>query len=359
MDDSQFDWWRAARALFEAGEQKKIGRTPETTIHTDVAHSGYYRLRDRLGYRKYGPYVPVAIWLGADGNFRAKKDNMPVTREIPGLWFSCCTQPISYDEWVFYGKHGRWSTDPDPEAQPTSPGVGHNAPADPIEILKDEIASASAEVAKFAKFVKWGGTKAKPVPIVETLIKSQEDAEKAQAARSRLLELFRKGDKMYETEKEPIREQGREVDEKYRFRNEAQEKADIVRAGLEAFATEQLRLQRAAEQKAREEEEARKRIDEASDVSFMEDAPAEPEAAKPAPAAALPEIIQGSYGRGATTSTQYVVTEVKDYAALATFMLSISHSDLLACLRDLASRAAKAGNKEIPGCVVEEAVKVR
>ena len=122
---------------------------------------------------------------------------------------------------------------------------------------------------------------------------------------------------------------------------------------MSAYETEKLRKQREAERKA---EEARRKAEEDARAAALAGAPApEPEPA-PEPVAAAPAPIKGSYGKAASVKVKMMVTDVTDWAALATYM--IDQPELKDLLRKLAQRAVDAG-RTVPGVTVQETADVR
>lgn len=84
-------WWRTALA----GEPR--------SFHEAHPQCGLYRTRDRIGYRQYGPWLPVKIWVespvDSDGNL-VDDEQMLATRdgvyiEPEDVWVWCCQHPVS------------------------------------------------------------------------------------------------------------------------------------------------------------------------------------------------------------------------------------------------------------------------
>jgi hypothetical protein len=321
-------WWKAALANPKAiGVTLKMTTTPE---------QGFYRWK-----KKDSPWILVAIWQDEDGSWLAKRGAQHEERMVDAHqeWEYCRNRPITVDEYDKVYAGGEWSdVDSVVHAQRQPPRPGSNEPVDEAEILKDQIDSAVAGAKAYEK------------------VDSDAKAALAQSLRSRLLELFREGDKKFHSEKDPITKLGKEIDERWRFRGEAETVAGKIRMALEKYESAKLARRRAEEEAARKAANEAERKREEAELSFVQQELAPEPAPAPPPAAAPETTIKGSYGRAATISTEWVVTGIADQDALYRYMRE--HADLKECLRNLAQRATKAGH-DVPGITKSEQARVR
>jgi len=347
-----YDWWKRALA-----NPKGIGKGD--LIATTEPQCGFYKRRMVKG----GAWVPVWIFvkpdtdseLGARITVDGRTKDVGASEQWEGGVYQ---RPIAMDVYEAVAERGEPWPDADPDVSESRFGAKSNEPEDEAEILASQIESAGAAANKYAKFERWTGTSKARKPIVQSLIKTDADAAKAQEVRSRLLELYREGEKKFETEKRPVNEEAHRIGERWRFRQDAQDKADIVRAALSVYETEKLQKQRAAEEASRKaQEEAANRE---AEIDFMNDEP-EPEVVAPPPATAPVETtIKGSSGRAATKTTVFQVTEVTDVDVLFAWKPIHDHREMVPFLLNLARRAYKdGGHRGIPGVKIDEVVDVR
>jgi hypothetical protein len=347
-DVPRWAWHTAALA-----NPKQIGKT---LILTTTPEEGWFRVKS-----KEGPWEPVVIWQDGDQWF-ALRGIEPDRKTVHAddVWTWCARHPISFDEYERVAEQGQEWSDVDAVVQSQRKGPprpGSNEPVDEAEILKDQIESAKQGAEKYAKFERWVKRGKIDVPVVESLIKDDETAGKAQSLRSRLLELFREGETKFHDEKDPITKRGKEVDERWRFRSVAQEQADIIRAALESYETKKLEARRAQEDAARKAAEIAAAAAQEAELSFVAPAPTVAPEPVPAPAPAAPETtIKGSYGRAATIGVKWDAQEITDQDALYKFMRE--HKELKAKLLELAQRGLDAGH-DVPGISKKERATVR
>ena len=332
----EWSWWRAALANpSEIGKSLKRTTTPE---------QGFYKTRRYKG----APWEPVAIWFES-GEWKAAIGMAPDHKAIDAhkVWEMHGCHPISVEEYERTAERGEEWSDSEPtvanQMKPAKPG-DNSGDVDEAEILKDQIESAKQGAGAYR------------------VIKDDETAAKAQSLRSRLLELHREADSAFHAEKDPITKRGKEIDKRWRFRTEAQETADAIRAALKAHEDRKLQERRKAEAVAeaarrREQEEAAKARAEAEAAGDTGEPLEEAPAPAPAPAAPVQTTIKGNYGRAATVKTKWVVASVTDQDALYAYMRE--HADLKALLFDLAKRAHANGHANIPGINLEEVADVR
>lgn len=328
-DVPRWAWHTAALA-----NPKQIGKT---LIVTTSPEEGWFRAQ-----YKGGQWEPVVIWEEGGRWFalRGIEPNRKVI-EADDVWTWCCRYPISFAEYERVAEQGHEWSDVDSvvhSQRKGPPRPGSNEPGDEAEILKDQIDSAIAGAKAYEK------------------IDTDDKAGLAQSLRSRLLELERQGDKAFHAEKDPLTKRGKEIDERWRFRSDATAVAKKIRDELDKYETSKLQRRRAEEEAARKAAAEAERKAQEAELSFVQQAPAPEPPATPAPAAAPETVIKGSYGRGATISTEWVVTGITDQDALYRFMRD--RADIKACLLNLAQRATKAGH-DVPGITKEEKARVR
>lgn len=226
-----------------------------------------------------------------------------------------------------------------PEAAGSVPG--HNQPPEepekvPLAELRETIESAVGAV----KDVK---------------VTNDDEAKRAQASRSRLLELAGDAEKRRKAEKRPHWEAGQAVDAKYNpLITMAETEADRLRAELSAHETKKLREQEAAEAarlKAAEDHAAA-----VEKARRGKKAVPEPPAPEPAP----PErssTIKGGYGRAA--SVQAVKKgKITDLGKVLAHYIGNRNERILLAIAEEVQRDVKAGIT-VPGVTVETEADVR
>lgn len=329
MSEHSYDWWINAQAGHEVGG-------PVCPVHDGIANPGFYRRRFKrkvapgAGTAPLGPWVPVAIFVKDDGELVALIDG---EYEDPlKHWLSCCRNHVSEAAYRKAVETGEWddldeNVKPAPEPVQTTiapPPIGHNAPADPADAMKDQVETAASGLKDYEKIL------------------NDDHAARAQSLRARLLELSREADKQRVAEKEPHLEAGKAVDARWQpIVKRAKAAADAIASALSAFLTE----------KARAEERERLAAEEAARKAKK---PVEPSPA-PAPSPSQPTQIKGGYGRAAHVSVVKVVTGVTDWDALWGFLRE--HPELKAHMQELAQRATDKGHT-VPGVTIEEQRKV-
>jgi hypothetical protein len=287
------------------------------TIPGENPQAGLWRVRPAKG----APEVLCQIWLADAGGQPASewRDGLTLAGTIDGKLADADRLARSWlfvkqatkDEAAFWRANGRWPADPEPLPPPRS----DNAPADPFEALKLD---AAARIEQAEARLK--------EPIADQL-----GCDKARNLQAELLAIEKRADDMFEREKAPIRERGREVDRKYDFRaavaraaadlraafgrwmadEEARQQAERDRAYREQLAAQQ------AEQARLDAERAKKLADEP--VLALTDPPPEPVPPPPPPA---PVKVQagGGVGRKSGLKDDWHVS-VTDYKLAALFVL--------------------------------------
>lgn len=320
-----YAYWNKALAL---GGGRQLTREQSRSLNiTTEPKAGFYRKRN-----KDGADIPVAIWV-EDGGFVAKAGERMVDPD--DIWTWVCSWPIEHETYEAIMNGGAWSDDaPVAEAVP-----GHNLPDDPHEAAKFEF-EGEKEIAE--EFLK-------------TPITTQQQADQAAVWAKKLSDLHGKVDKMFRAEKDPIVVAGREVDEKYRWREEPKALSTKLKRAQDDFLREQDRLEQERQRKAREEadrirreaEEAARKAAESDQQSAKEREAAKAEAERLAAEAAAKEreaqAQKVSAGRtGARTSLRtYVSARIIDYDKAVVALKD--HPDMRSLVEQLANRAVKAG----------------
>lgn len=88
-------WWECALAGLDV------------SYHENQPECGWFKTRERLDYKKYGPWLPVKIWLHStvdehgnlegDEQLMAFRDGLGV--DPLDVWVWCCRNPISENEY--------------------------------------------------------------------------------------------------------------------------------------------------------------------------------------------------------------------------------------------------------------------
>ncbi|MEP9376162.1 hypothetical protein ABLE91_05570 [Aquabacter sp. CN5-332] len=317
----QFDTWRAMLM------RKTV------TISDSEAASGYYRLR------RGDIWAPVAIWQEPDGSVFAMLGTDYV--DVGEVWPAAAKNAVTYEAYQAAADGQGWPDDAPALPEPTAPEAGAENPravmgnnattGDPAEDLRLELAGEQ-ELAK--RFL------AQPIT-------TQEDADKVAVWAKRVSDLRARGDNAHKTEKTPHLEAGRQVDERFRWRDDA----DALVKKLKAHLTPWLQ-KKDAEEKERARlaaEEARRRQEEADLLAAQApDDPAIAEAqARAAEAAREAQPQRGGAGRtGAKVSLRTVPdVQISDPLALAAFYAGMKpiNPDLAEVLLKLARRNIGAG----------------
>src|SRR3990167_4129304 len=298
-------------------------------VHEGDPQLGFYRTR------RAGPFIACAIFEH-DGKIVALVDGKQA--DPAEIWTYVCQHPVAED---WYHAKMRGEPWPDEDGAVTEslevPATGHNSGVvDESEVLKGQIESASASLKDYAA------------------IKDAEHLARAQATRSRLLELSGDADKKREAEKKPHLDAGRNIDAKWQpLVKAAKAAADTIKAAMDAWVNEQdkiaKKVQAAAEEAARKEQEAARAA-----VAAGKPAPPPTSAPEPIAAPAVPQQIKGGYGRAAGVKTVNVVTVTDQDAAYQSMK---THPELVALIAKLAQRGIDAGH-DINGVNVEKQKKV-
>lgn len=297
-------------------------------IHEDTPNAGFFRRKMRDG-----TMAGIAIWYDGDKPVALVNGKSADANEA---WIAGAKRPVEESAYRAWEETGVWPDDHKIVA-PASPDAGSNEPEDEAEMLRDQIESARAGAADYAK------------------VESDEQAARAQSLRSRLLELSRTADKRREELKKPHFEAGKAVDAKWQpMVKAAKEVADAIAKAMGAWETAKARKiaeeqRRAQEAMLREAEEARL----AQEAG--KPAPAPTLALEPVPTPPPTTQVRGAYGRAAAVKVVNVAKRISDKDALLKHYLT--DDKLWIFLFDLAQKDIGKGFT-VPGIEVAEERKV-
>jgi hypothetical protein len=322
----------------------KASGKPGPAINADSPQFGFYWAKAS----KDGGRIPVCIYRDGNGDLVARSGTRAEHRieDAASRWTWVAGNPVDRDTYTFAWTEGKWP-DGTPTTAPALP-AGSNLPTDPFERLLAEVDDKMASAAAFL-------SDAAATP-------DKTRADRARNLQAELLALTKQADALHRTEKQPILDQAKAVDERFRFRDAIKDAATRLRTVFE-------NILKAEEARAREE--ARKRHEEelrraeaerqrilAERQRQMQDDPiaamTEPVLELPTiPAAPEPVKVQagGGIGRAAGLKTVYE-PEITDYrATLAHYQ---DHPDVRAAVEKLVkaeTRLHKAATN-IPGVTV-------
>ena len=312
--DNLWHWWQEALA-------GRIG-----PIHDSAPQQGFYRVRDG----KSGPFLPVAIWQ-QDGQWIALRNGKEA--DAAAIWTWCCRNPITEEAYYTALETGKWGD------EPTSPSMGHNLPDDPHEALKIEFAGEKELAEAFLK----------------NPIKTDEDADKAAAWSKRVAAIYNSADVLFRAKKDPIVKAGREVDEEFRWREDAKKLSSSLKAHIDPYLKEKNRLEQERQRKAREEADRIQREADAARIAAEQASAKNDNSASEAAAEAERLAQQAAAAEKETQSRNASAGRTGTKVSLRTFVFAeITDFDkLLLALKDrqeirevveaLANRAARSG----------------
>jgi hypothetical protein len=335
----QFAYYRQMLA-FKAGEGDAPAR------HDGRVECGLYWTKSKEGHR-----TPVAIFeAGGDlkCRFGTKARHLYLTPyRTATRWPWICENAVLRDAYVVAWETGTW---PDGTPAEVQIKAGSNLPTDPFERLKIEVDDKISQAEEFLAGLGASYTKT--------------DADKARNIQAALLAFNKSADVLHKAEKQPLLEQTRAVDDKFRFREKVAITAQKLRSVFERFMRdEEMRQKKAAEERF---EADRRRI--AAELDEIEAARKkkladDPIAALTEPAPELPVMpsapeavkvnVGGGVGRAAGLRTEWVGVIVDYDKALAHFK---NHDDVKALIDKLVARSVKASKSEtsIPGVAVKQ-----
>jgi len=286
----------------------------ETALHADAPHSGYYKMRRA----KDGPWLPVAIWT---------KDGKQIARvadkvcDPVAIWTYAANNPVSKDAAKQAFETGNWPGD-----------IGHNSGD---LTLADEIGETVDQA------LGW---------LIKSGIKDKTSMDMAANYRAKLLDLAKKADAERDAKVRPHLDAQRTINAEFKpLVDSAKSAADTVRAALSRYmAEEDAKARKAAEEKARIENEKRMAEYQRQQEEAARNATTEPEQPEmPAMVAPEPVKLQAGGQRGKKASLREITRyRLDDYAkALAAVK---DHPDVIAAVEKVAFAQARAG-ATVPG----------
>lgn len=320
----QYDTWRVALT----------GGT--VTIHNAEPNSGFYRVK-----RKSGDLHPVAIWRDATA-LHAMLNGEAV--EPSAVWPWAAKHPVTYEAYQAYMDGNGWPDDaPRAETQPAAGGAEN-----PRAVAGDNSGNADAAEAMRLELL---GEKDLADKFLAKPIETQEAADQVAVWSKRIAELKGRADRAFQAEKAPHLEAGRLVDDKWRWRQDAEVLVRRLKGHitpwLEKLRSEEQARSRAAAEEARKRQEEADRLASEAQANEVAAAAAEEARARAAEAAQAAEVQRTGAGRTGAKVSLRTVTEVviSDPVALATFYAQMPqlHPDLKEVLLKLARRNISAG----------------
>lgn len=330
----QYSAWRAALA----GEP--------VAIHDAEPNSGFYRVK-----RKSGELHPVAIWRDEVGTVFAQLNGEAI--ESSSVWPWAAKKPVTYEAYQAFMDGKGWPDDapalpadkPAPDAPATADGPAEN----PRAISCDNSGDAEAAEAMRLELV---GEKELADQFLAKPITSQEAADQVAVWSKRIGDLKNRADKAFQAEKAPHLEAGRLVDEKWRWRQDAETLVRRLKSHITPWleklrAEEQERARKAAEEARRQQEEATRLAAAAQAGDEAAAAQAEEVQARAIETTKAAEVQRTGAGRTGAKVSLRTVTDVviTDLPALAAFYAGMNDApaDLKEVLLKLARRNISAG----------------
>lgn len=169
-------------------------------VHLDEPQIGYWRMRGRNGR-----WERVLIARDYEGDLYAIRDGdeaLPLT-----VWPWAMRHPISYEDYLHHEDQGYFPDEPPP--------VGHNKPP-------EEVASPYSKARQTASSLIDSASKIIPLGI-------EADGDLAAEIVNRMTALATEADGLHKAEKQPWLDGGREVDNRWRFREELRSTVKDVR----------------------------------------------------------------------------------------------------------------------------------
>lgn len=248
---NDYSWWRKA---LQIGGGRELSREQMLPLGaTTEPQPGFYR---RRAY-KDGPFVPIAIWRAND-QFVCLSDGKQIgADQIEQVWTWCCRWPITEALYHEVVKGGAWPDEPPAPKDHNQVKTGDDA----VDLMAEF--EAEAELAK--DFLK------KPV-------QSQEQADQIAVWSKKIAGILSSANVKFKAEKQPWTDGGKKVDDRWRWRQDADTLAKSLKRSLDAWLNEldrreKERQRRAAEEAARiqrEADEARRKAEEAERAAQVE-----------------------------------------------------------------------------------------
>lgn len=323
----QYASWRAALA----------GET--VAIHDAEPNSGFYRVK-----RKSGELHPVAIWSDDAGTVHAQINGETV--EPSAVWPWASKHPITYEAFQAFMDGKGWLDDA-PRAE-VPPAADPDAAENPRAIAGNNSGDADAAEAMRLELV---GEKDLADQFLAKPIESQDAADQVAVWSRRIADLKGRADKAFQAEKAPHLEACRLVDERWRWRQDAEALVRRLKGHitpwLEKLRAEEQARARAAAEEARKRQEEADRLAAEAQANEVAAAAAEEARARAAEAAKAAEVQRTGAGRTGAKVSLRTVTEITitDPMALAAFYIQreTMNPDLRELLTKLARKNISAG----------------
>lgn len=324
----QYSAWRAALA----GEP--------VAIHDAEPNSGFYRVK-----RKSGELHPVAIWRDQEtGAVQALLNGTSV--EVTSVWPWAAKKPVTYEAYQDFMDGKGW-----PDDAPVAPVTA--SPPDVVENPRAVAGDNSGDLdAAEAMRLELLGEKELADKFLSKPIEAQEAADQVAVWSKRIGDLKNRADKAFQAEKAPHLEAGRLVDEKWRWRQDAETLVRRLKSHITPWleklrAEEQERARKAAEEARRQQEEATRLAAAAQAGDEAAAAQAEEVQARAIETTKAAEVQRTGAGRTGAKVSLRTVTDVviTDLPALAAFYAGMNDApaDLKEVLLKLARRNISAG----------------
>lgn len=281
-----YEWWNKALKL--AGNCRELTRDQmrDLGVSEGDPQSGFYRTRKF----KDGPLVPVAIWRDGGGRLFCLVDGKEVDAEA--TWTFACRTPITEQTY-----HAIRAGEPWPDEVAAVP-KDHNQvkTGDPAIDLKAEFDAEREQAETFLK---------KPVT-------TQDDADRAAVWAKKITGIVGSATNHFKAEKQPFIDGGRNVDERYRWRDDGTALAKRLKASQDAFLREQERLEEERQRKARAEaERIRREAEDAARKAEEAERAAEAEAAQGVASSFAAEVEQEAARLEAKKKAERLAEEAK------------------------------------------------
>jgi hypothetical protein len=347
---TEWDWYLKARDAVESGQKLP-------PISEDKPETGYYRTRPH----KNLSWDAIGVWRdwsnGGELVVQLNGDDMPEgwifdcanASSVMTRWMAASKSPISFDAYVSRVETGRWPEDIGGDE--TTSGIGHNSTTaettlSEFDQLSENIKSLAGDATRWLKSI--ADKKA-----------DQSQAEKAESFRASLRKHLKSAESWKKTEKAPILEAGRAVDDRF---NDLADAIDEAMKPLSRLVEDHLKAEKAriaAERKAAEDE-ARKK-EEAAKTAFVEAVVnGDPLPDAPLPVETLPVAkkpirasIGGHTGRK-TTLREVTVAVFEEDGGYEKALLFFKENPLVReLIQSLADKVVKVGGT-VPGAKAEK-----
>lgn len=307
----------------------------------------FWRKAGRSGGR-----IPVRIQQAKNGDIVAVSGTQSGHRmeDASNVWTWVAQNPVDRDSYIYAWEHEKWPDGTPTTAVASAATIGDNAHADPFEALQADLDDAKEKATAFLKDAA--------AEITETRASMATNLQRG------ILDIIKRSDAMHKAEKQPHLDASRDVDDKYRFRDDLKGIAARLRTVFENWMRAEEARKREDARKAFEADRAaaeaeRRRIESERAKKMAEDpiaAMTDPEPELPIIPTAPKEVkvkVGGGVGRAAGLKTVYE-PEIVDYAAaLAHFA---QHADVIAAVEKLVKAKVRLEKAQanIPGVKVHE-----